>query len=362
MKLSELIKSLLAVLIAATLAAPVKGADTPASLSGHAEELSLEQLISIQVTSVSKKETSLEQSPAAITVITAEDIRRLGITTIPDALRLVPGMDVAQINGHEWAVSARGFNNQFANKLLVLVDGRAVYTPTFGGVFWDVQDIPLEDLDRIEVIRGPGATLWGANAVNGVVNIITKSAKDTQGVLVSVTGGTIDQPATVIRYGGQLATNLYYRGYVKYFNRDSLVDSRGKNTPDNWDAIRTGARFDWEPTPANRLTLQGDYYRSSIHENEEVVSLSPPYSQSVNSTDHENGWNVLSRWTHDVSDNSQLSVQAYYDHYKEEYLSGTELHNTFDLDAQHRFALGARNDIVWGFGYRYTHLEFFRRL
>lgn len=346
-------KSLLVLLIAVAVSVSVKGADS----SAPADELSLEQLISIQVTSVSKKETPLEQSPAAVTVITAEDIRRLGITTIPDALRLVPGMDVAQINAHEWAVSARGFNDQYANKLLVLVDGRAVYTPTFGGVFWNVQNIPMADLDRIEVIRGPGATLWGANAVNGVVNIITKNAKNTQGILVSVSGGTIDQPSTVVRYGGQLATNLYYRGYVKYFNRDGLVDSHGKDAPDDWDTLRTGARLDWEPTPANQLTLQGDYYRSLLHENQQIVSLSSPYSQSVNATEHENGWNILSRWTHDFSDKSQVSLQAYYDSYREQLLNGIERHNTLDLDAQHRFALGARNDIIWGLGYRYTRLN-----
>ena len=353
----EQMKSLLALLIAATLAVPVMGADSLAPISAPADELSLEQLISIQVTSVSKKETPLEQSPAAITVITSEDIRRLGIRTIPEALRLVPGMDVAQINGHEWAVSARGFNDQYANKLLVLVDGRAVYTPTFGGVFWNVQDIPMSDLDRIDVIRGPGATLWGANAVNGVVNIITKSAKDTQGVLVSVTGGTVDQPSATVRYGGQLATNLYYRGYVKYFNRDGLVDSHGKDAPDGSETFRTGARLDWEPTTANRLTLQGDYYRSDIRENQQVVSLTPPYSQSVNATDHEDGWNVLSRWTHDFSEKSQFSVQGYVDNCKEEYLSGAERHTTLDLDAQHRFALGEHNDVMWGLGYRYTHFN-----
>src|ERR1041385_7845437 len=186
-------------------------ASSPLPASITAPELTLEQLVDIKVTSVSKRETRLEDSPAAISVVTGEAIRRLGLTTIPEALRLVPGMDVAQINSHAWAVSARGFNDQFANKLLVLVDGRAVYTPSFGGVFWEVQDLPLEDLDRIEVIRGPGGTLWGENAVNGVVNIITKSAKETQGLLVPVGGGTIEQPSLLARYGGKLAENLYGR-------------------------------------------------------------------------------------------------------------------------------------------------------
>ena len=321
------------------------------------DDLSLEQLINIQVTSVEKRETPLEKSPAAISVVTGDDIRRLGLTTIPDALRLVPGMDVAQINSHEWAVSARGFNDEFANKLLVLVDGRAVYTPTFGGVFWDVQNVMLEDLDRIEVIRGPGATLWGANAVNGVVNIITKSAKDTQGLLITTDGGTVDQPATSIRYGGQLATNLYYRTYVSYFNRDSFVQPNGQNAPDAWNQIRTGTRFDWEPSPDNRLTLQGDYYRSILHEKEDVITFTPPYSQTVGSIDNDDGWNVLGRWTHDISETSQFSIQTYYDHGKEELDKFSEIHNTLDFDAQHRFALGGRNDIMWGLEYRYSGLD-----
>ena len=168
-------------------------------------DLSLEELMNVPVTSVSKKETKLNDSPAAISVITPDDIRRLGITTIPEALRLVPGLDVARIDANQWAISSRGFNGQYANKLLVLMDGRSVYTPDFGGVFWNAQDTVLEDLDRIEVIRGPGATLWGANAVNGVINIISKNSKDTQGILASTYVGTEDQPSVSVRYGGQIS-------------------------------------------------------------------------------------------------------------------------------------------------------------
>jgi len=335
--------------LAATAADPMKPADN--------SDISLEDLVNIKVTSVSKKETKLEDSPAAITVITQEDIHRLGITTIPDALRLVPGMDVAQINSHEWAVSARGFNDEFANKLLVLIDGRAVYSPTFGGVFWDVQTVTMENLDRIEVIRGPGATLWGANAVNGVVNIITKSAKDTQGGLITTDGGTLYQPSTTIRYGGQLATNLYYRAYATYVNGDSFVTPSGNDAPDRWNSIRAGTRLDWEPSPDDRLTLQGDYYRSSFGENVNVITFTPPYTKGINTTDHDDGWNLLSRWAHKFSETSQLSVQAYYDHGKEELDRSFEGHDTIDLDAQHRFALGARNDIVWGLGYRFNGLK-----
>lgn len=169
---------------------------------------SLEDLMNIQVTSVSKKEQRLSQTAAAVFVITQEDIRRSGSTNIPDLLRMVPGLEVAQINGHTWAISARGFNNRFSNKMLVLIDGRSVYSPLFSGVFWDVQDVMLEDIDRIEVIRGPGATLWGANAVNGVINIMMKKAKATQGGLVTAGAGSLEQGFGSARYGGKSRRGL----------------------------------------------------------------------------------------------------------------------------------------------------------
>jgi iron complex outermembrane recepter protein len=345
-------------LACAFIALPCVAADSTTNLQQDTNELTLQQLINIKITSVNKRETRLEDSPAAVTVITQDEIRRLGIEDIPDALRLVPGMDVAQINAHEWAVSARGFNDQFANKLLVLVDGRAVYTPSFGGVFWDVQDLPMADIDRIEVIRGPGATLWGANAVNGVVNIITKSAKDTQGLLVSQSLDNELRTDTTVRYGGTLATNLYYRAYVKYFNRDGFVDSSGNDAPDNWDSIRGGFRMDWQPSDENLFTLQGDGYDSTLHENADLVTSTAPYWQSVNTTDHDMGGNILGRWTHHLSDTSQLSVQAYNDYLSEEIASSIGRQDTVDLDAQHQFRLGGWNDIVWGLGYRCIFFDF----
>jgi iron complex outermembrane receptor protein len=328
-------------------------ADPAPAIAKPADELSLEDLVNIKVTSVSKKETSIEDSPAAVTVVTSDDIRRFGITTLPDALRLVPGMDVAQINSHEWAVSVRGFNAQFANKLLVMVDGRSVYTTAFGGVVWGMQDVVMEDLDRIEVIRGPGGTLWGANAVNGVINIITKSAKDTQGGLITTTIGTEDQPSTTIQYGGTLATNLYYRAYVKYFNRDELVDSAGAAAPDPWTGMQGGLRLDWEPSPDDMLTLQGDYYEHRVNESQNFPSLMPPYSQTGNVVNHDTGGNALGRWSHEFSDTSSLTVQAYFDHFAPEQLGVKYSADTIDFDAQHRFAVGSRNDVIWGVGYRH---------
>ncbi len=317
-------------------------------------DLTLEQLVNIQVTSVSKKEQNLNDAAAAISVVTGEDVRKFGITTIPEALRLVPGMDVAQINSHEWAVSARGFNGQFANKLLVMVDGRSVYGTGFGGVVWGVQDIVMEDLDRIEVIRGPGATLWGANAVNGVINIITKSAKDTQGTLITAAGGTIDRPVAAVRYGGRLQTNLFYRVYAKGFNRDGLVETGGPDAPDDAREIQGGMRVDWEPSEENRVTLQGDYYYDRFVENQDLPSLTPPYGANINEVNHDRGGNVLGRWTHELPGNSTLALQAYYDYAHNEQAGAVQTCDTIDFDGQHRFALGSRNDVVWGLGYRWS--------
>ncbi|MFO0983581.1 MAG: TonB-dependent receptor plug domain-containing protein, partial [Planctomycetota bacterium] len=206
-----------------SLAAPpaAAGGDEPTkSVPDDLTELSLEELMSVEVTSVARKEQKLAETPSAVYVITQEDIRRSTARSVPDLLRSVPGLEVAQVNANQWAISARGFNLPFANKLLVLIDGRSVYTPLFSGVYWDVQDVLLEDVERIEVIRGPGATVWGANAVNGVINIITKSAKDTQGVLLNAGGGTEEKRFGGVRYGGQLGEDTYFRVYGKYFARD----------------------------------------------------------------------------------------------------------------------------------------------
>jgi len=334
--------------------APAGAAEVESNRKSLAD-LSIEELMNESVTSVSKKETKLVESPAAISVITQEDIRRSGLTSLPELLRTVPGLDVARVNGNQWAISSRGFNDQYANKLLVLVDGRAVYTPTFGGVFWNAQDVVLEDVDRIEVIRGPGATLWGANAVNGVINITTKSAKETQGGLITTSVGTEDQPSTSIRYGGQIATNLFYRAYVKYFSRDGLVDSTGKDAPDDWNSIRGGLRLDWDPSTENKLTLQGDYYSSTIRANINEPNLTPPaFFQSVNLKAQNSGGNVLGRWAHTFSEASQLTLQSYYDHFKQDDGHSSVYQDTYDFDLQHRLALGTRNDLVWGAGYRLT--------
>jgi iron complex outermembrane receptor protein len=297
-------------------------------------ELSLEELLNIEVTSVSKRPEKLSEAAAAIYVITQDDIRRSGATSIAEALRLAPGVEVARINAHIWAVTARGFNDQFANKLLVLMDGRSVYTPLFAGTFWDVQDTLLEDIERIEVIRGPGATLWGANAVNGVINIITKPARETQGALVSAGGGTEERGFAGIRYGGKLGEDAYFRVYVKYFDRDNSVLTNGMSAADKWDVLRGGFRVDWDASDDNLLTFLGNLYTGDVGTG---ISLS--------------GGNLLGRWSHRFANGSDMKLQTYYDHTRRKETI-EEDRDTFDIDFDHRVPWGSRQEILWGLGYR----------
>ncbi len=338
------------------LAASPAGAGTPPVSAGDLAELSLEALMDLEVTSVSKKASKLSDSPAAIYVITNEDIRRSGATSIPEALRMVPGVQVAQISANRWAISARGFNGEFANKLLVLIDGRSVYTPLFSGVFWDVQDVMLEDIDRVEVIRGPGATLWGANAVNGVINIITRTAEETQGGLVSTGFGSEERGFGSFRWGGEAAEGLHYRVYGKYFDRDSFKDMNGNNARDEWEVTRGGFRMDWDVDEDDLLTFQGDFYRGEVGERHLTVdALVPAPATTLRNEDVDiEGWNVLGRWTHTFSPTSEGSVQFYADRTKRDIEFASEARDTLDLDLQHRFGVGDRHDVVWGGGFRWT--------
>lgn len=318
-------------------------------------KLSLEALMDLQISSVSRKDQKLANAAAAVYVVTQEDIRRSGATTIPDLLRLVPGVEVARMDANKWAVSIRGSNGRFANKLLVLMDGRSLYTPLFSGVFWDVQDTVLEDIDRIEVIRGPGSALWGANAVNGVINIITKSARQTAGSLLSSGVGTEERGFATARYGAKLGDFTAFRIYGKYFDRDSSKDPDGNDAHDAWDMSRGGFRIDSNPTNRDTLTLQGDYYDGSLGETYILYlppSLYPPETRSTNS--RVRGGNLLSRWQRTLSDTSNLELQFYYDHTERDMIILSEKRDTFDLDFKHRFALGTLHDIVWGLGYRFS--------
>ncbi len=314
--------------------------------------MSMEDLMNLQVTSVSKRTQKVADAAAAIFVITQEDIRRSGATSIPEALRLVPGLEVARIDQNKWAIGSRGFNGRFDNKLLVLIDGRSVYTPLFSGVYWNVQDVMLEDVDRIEVIRGPGATLWGANAVDGVINVITKKAKSTQSAVMTAGAGTEERAAGGVRYGSKVGDNTYYRAYTKYFNWGPSAYPSGMTAHDGWDALRGGFRADWTPAGANSLTLQGDVYRSRFDETLTVASLSAPYSNTFPNDGKYSGGNILGRWNH-TSEGSSMSLQMYYDNttITDHSLFGDH-QNILDIDFQHGFHASDSQQFVWGLGYR----------
>jgi iron complex outermembrane recepter protein len=301
--------------------------------------LSIEQLMNVEVTSVSKRPERLARVASAIQVITQQDIRRAGASSLPEALRLATNLQVAQIDSRQWAISARGLNSTAANKLLVLIDGRTVYTPLFSGVFWDVQDVPVAEIDRIEVISGPGATLWGANAVNGVINVITKRAKDTQGLLVSGGGGSELRGFGTAQYGGALGQNVHYRAYGSGFTREPTLLPSGIDATDDWHFEQGGLRMDWDASEASRLTLQGDYYDGrSSQPGAADIALS--------------GGNLAAKWSRTISATSDLRAQLYYDHTHRN-IPGTfgEDLDTYDVDLQHHAHLGTRHDVVWGLGY-----------
>lgn len=328
----------------------------PSNPASGLADLSLDELTRVQfVTSVSKKPQRLADAAAAIHVIDASDLAGTPATGIPDLLRNVPGLFVGSVDAHTWAISSRGFNDAFGNKLLVLLDGRSVYTPLFSGVYWDVQDTVLEDLNRIEVVRGPGATMWGANAVNGVINLTTKHTRDTQGTLVSVGGGSEDLAFGTVRYGGRIGSNAFYRVYAKYNQRDASVLQHGDDLADDrWKIFRSGFRTDWDPGPRDQLTLQGDLYAGDENQTYRFTRLSPPSYATVSRPTDLFGANVLGRWRRSLAAEAEISVQAYYDHTDRDMILLREKRDTFDLDFQHRFPLGQHNDVNWGASYRFT--------
>jgi len=318
-------------------------------------DMSLEDILAVEVSSASRKQELLSKTAAAAFVITNDDIRRSGAGSIPEALRMVPGVNVAQINANEWAITARGFNGRFANKLLVLIDGRSVYTPLFSGVFWSRHDLPLEDVDRIEVIRGPGATLWGSNAVNGVINIITKHAMDTQGGLIVAGGGTKHTGTGSLRYGSEIGDTGFGRAYLKYDKQSSNIDAlTGTRANDRWDSIRGGFRIDSEVNAHDKLTLQGDIFHLQANQRVSTVwQPTPPYVSSVDDAFDDKGWNLLSRWEHDFNELASTALQFYFDNsIRQEAYFGHKQH-TFDIDFQNNLTLAERHSIIWGANYRH---------
>lgn len=340
----------LVLLIAITTFTPecVWGQDQEEALSPETlKKLSLEELMDVEVTSVSKRPEKLTQTASAIQVITNEDVEKYGATNIPEALYLAGNLQVAQSASNTWRISARGFNTETANKLLVLMDGRTVYTPLYGGVFWDRQDYLLEDLQQIEVISGPGGTLWGVNAVNGVINITTKSAEETQGLYVQGAGGNELRAQGGLRYGGKLAPNIHYRVYGKYSDRDNTVFADSTEGNDKWKMGQGGFRIDAKPDESTHVTLQGDLYDN--------------YLEKVEGDPGVIAGNVLARYTNTFSDSSSMKLQTYYDRTYLRIPSPTGAFEddltTLDIEFQHRFKPGIKHHIVWGLGYRFIHDE-----
>ena len=307
----------------------------------------------VEVTTVSKHREKLTSAPAAVFSLNADDLQRAAVRTFPEALRLVPGMHVARVSAHGAAISARGFTDVFSNKLLVLQDGRSLYTPLFSGVFWDAQDTMFEDIERIEVVRGPGATLWGANAVNGVINILTKPASETQGGLVGVTAGTDPQISARARYGGALDRATHFRVYAKHTAYDNSPAAAGGDAHDAWRLSQTGFRVDRQRSADSTLTLQGDAYRAR-EDQVFVLPLSlPPFVSSRQSTNTFEGANLLGRWTRRFDADRELMVQSYFDYTARDTAIFGETRRTFDLEVQHRFP-ATRQQFTAGVGFRTT--------
>ncbi len=335
----------------------------PASLAASDDpffDLDLKDVLNLEITSVSRKPQTVSKAAAAIFVITGDDIRRSGVTTIPDALRMAPGIQVGQISSSVWAVSARGPNGRITNKLLVLMDGRSVYTPSFSGVYWDVQDTMLADIERIEIIRGPGASLWGANAVNGVINIITKSAAATQGGLVQMRAGDEEQGTVAARYGGSLGEVGHWRAYAKGFKRDeSVIEALDSPGDDQWRQNRLGFRTDFALSDRDTVTVQGDYYKGRSGETTVLNFLTPPYNALAGTTQRVSGWNLLGRWQREISATDSFTVQGYVDHTYRDWPAHTrEDRDTYDIDFQYRTRRFEGHDLVMGLGYRQSRDRF----
>ncbi|HXE64930.1 MAG TPA: TonB-dependent receptor plug domain-containing protein [Bryobacteraceae bacterium] len=321
------------------------------------KEMTLEQLSQIEITSVNKEPTPAFRTPAAISVLTSDQIHQSGLRTIPDLLRLVPGVNVSQIDSSQWAIGIRGFEGKLSRSVLVLIDGRSVYTPLFAGVYWDMQDVMIEDIDRIEVIRGPGGTIWGSNAVDGVINIITKNTRDSHGMLVTAGTGSMDQAELDWRYGGG-NDKLSYRIYGKGFSRAPEEHPDNRNF-DDWRRGQTGFRLDSKPSATDQLTLSGDAYGGEAGQALQVSSYTPPAIPTVYANRTFNGQNVMAAWQHKLASGGDIQLRTYFDRTDRHELNYREIRDTFDIDFIHHLPLPG-NDVTWGLGARLSPSHFFQ--
>jgi iron complex outermembrane receptor protein len=320
------------------------------ALQNELRGLTLDQLGKIEVTTVSRQPVTLARTPAAITVITRDDIRRAGVTSIPEALRLAPGVEVARIDSVKWAIGIRGFQSRLSRAVLVLIDGRSVYSPLFHGVYWEVQDTLLEDVERIEVIRGPGGTIWGANAVNGVINIITRNTRETHGAFVSAGGGNVDQGGLGMRYGGG-NDKFSYRIYGKGFERAPEFHPDHRQF-DDFRRAQMGFRTDWNVSETDSLTVQGDLYDGVDGESAVITTRSPASASVVDQNGALSGGNILARWKRDLKGGSDIEVQTYYDRFNRQQPNQAEYRDTLDVDMIHHLRTFERNSVTWGAGIR----------
>ena len=318
------------------------------------KQLTLEQLANVEVTTVSRSPEQVWKTAAAIYVITQQDIQNSGVATIPDALRLAPGVEVAQIDSNKWSIGIRGFGSRLDRDVLVMIDGRSVYNPLLAGTYWEVQDYVLEDIDRIEVIRGPGGTIWGPNAVDGVINIITKNSSNTAGWLVSAVSGEVQHVDLSVRYGHSDPDGLSYRFYAKGFERGPEYHFDGDNY-DSWRSIQGGFRMDWKKNARDYFTFQGDMYDEGAGETVSVTNYVPPSTETVEGTERLSGGNLLGRWTRMFSERNDLQLQVYYDRTSRIEPNFGDVRNSFDADYIQRVKLGSRNQFTFGLSALASH-------
>lgn len=351
MRPQSLRQGLLAAAALWVLVAPLPVESVESEAPTDLTELSLEELAQLEVTTVSKRAERLATAAAAVHVITHEEIRRSGATTLAEALRLAPGVHVARIDSGQWAIGLRGFSSRVSRAVLVLIDGRSVYTPLFAGTYWEVQDTLLDDVDRIEVVRGPGGTLWGANAFNGVINVITRSAEATPGGLVKAGAGSMERAFGGLRHGGRAGRSGHYRWYAKGFDRGPAFHADGADY-DDWSGGQAGFRMDLDLDPREELTVQGDVYSIDFGERVGYAAYEPPFSRIVDVGADLSGGNVLARWTRRQSSGAEMQLRGYYDRTsrREEY--HTEDRDTFDLQFQHNLAVRGVHNLVWGIDWR----------
>jgi iron complex outermembrane recepter protein len=328
----------------------------PATAAVDLTSLSLEQLMEVEVSLVSRNDQPLFETAAAVAVLTGEEIRRSGVTSLPEALRLIPGMNVGRLDASKWAVSSRGFADRFSQKLLVLMDGRSVYSPIFGGVYWEFHDLVMEDIERIEVIRGPGATLWGANAMNGIVNIVTRSASQTPGGLLAITGGTEERGTLATRYGGSLGETGAFRVYAKGFERDAFVRADGGRANDDSRMGRGGFRADWKDGP-NQFMTQGAVYLGRVGQTFRFPIPQTPWLRQQDEDTDLSGSHLMARWQHTETERSDWRLQLSHDRSNSDDLVGDTQRSTWDADFQRRLDWGGRHKTTWGLGYRSARVD-----